>query len=46
MDPFICLCNIVQPYGHLVADLLALVYVTFCCVFVTFQYGVLGQGGT
>ena len=25
------------------ADLLALLYVTFCCVLITFPYGVLGQ---
>ena len=34
-----------QPCGHLfeMADLLALLYVIFSCVFVTFPCGVLGQ---
>ena len=34
-----------KPCGHLLgrADLLALLYVMFYCVFINFPYGVLGQ---
>ena len=45
-----CLCHIVMSVScsHVVtcwkiADLMALLYVSFCCVFVTFRCGVLGQ---
>ena len=39
------LCHAVLAYGHLLgrANHLALLRVMFSCVFVTFQYGVLGQ---
>ena len=49
MDPFCHLCRCIvcslQPYGRLLerADLLALLCVMFSYVFVTFQYGALGQ---
>ena len=48
----ICLCHIVlSVFCSLVvtcwerADLLALLYLTFCCDLVIFQYGILGQVG-
>ena len=46
----VCLCHIVLSVSCILmvtcwekADLLALLYVMFYCVFVTFPYGVLGQ---
>ena len=44
-----CLVCVLQPCGHQCwerADLLSLLYMTFCCVFVTFQNGVLDRCGT
>ena len=40
-----CLVCVMQPCGHLLgrAGFLALLYVTFYCIFVTFPYGDLGQ---
>ena len=40
-----CLVFSLQPCGHLLAkaDRLALLYVMFSFVFITFLYGVLGQ---
>ena len=50
MDPFyylcfVFVCHTLQPCCHLLKrdDLLALLYVMFSCIFVTFPYGVLDQ---